>query len=508
MIKRHGKTDITIEKKITTAFIVSRRFCRDISQVYRPDFIKLDYARKIIDWCIEFYQKQDDAPGLSITDIYDLYKDSLDDSVSDLVSSFLLELSETYEEGDYSNEGFIVDEAFKYFEARSLEILSDRIKTAVTVGKIDRAKDELAHFHKVDRVVSQWFNPLDKQEIISTFEDIEKDRLFRMPGVIGDFLGDFSRGQVFGIIGPMKRGKSFWIDEILFQGALTKKRVAKISFEMNKTQQKYRFYKRMTALAENGGAFNYPIFDCLRNQEDSCSLKKRACNFGVINEEGFKAKFDPKSKYKPCDACRGDGTNRFIPDVWWEEVARGELTPTSIIKKVDLFTKYFGDRIRYLSYPSFSAGVDQMDRDLDLLYQQDGFVPDLIGWDYPNITKGDERKDPLWNTNMKWQFAKRMAEERHCLVIPAHQGNRSSVTKKNMAQGDVSEDIRILAHVDGLMALNQTEWEKTQGIMRLSLLAAREVEFGNQKQVIVLYKPELGQTNLDSEWLIRQKQGG
>jgi hypothetical protein len=94
---------------------------------------------------------------------------------------------------------------------------------------------------------------------------------------------------------------------------------------------------------------------------------------------------------------------------------------------------------------------------------------------------------------------KNLSDSRHCLVMTASQTNRGSFDKKNVTQTDIAEDIRKIAHIDGGMALNQLPNEKRKGVMRVALIAGRDIDFDQMKTCIVLQNLQLGQVLLDSE---------
>ena len=66
--------------------------------------------------------------------------------------------------------------------------------------------------------------------------------------------------------------------------------------------------------------------------------------------------------------------------------------------------------------------------------------------------------------------------ERHCLVASATQADADSYDRYTLGMSNFSESKTKLAHVTGMLGLNQTEEEKKKGITRINKILAREEE--------------------------------
>ena len=85
------------------------------------------------------------------------------------------------------------------------------------------------------------------------------------------------------------------------------------------------------------------------------------------------------------------------------------------------------------------------------------------------------------------------------LQFGATQASRASLKKYLMEEEDTTEDIRKLAHIDALFALNQSREEKRAGIMRLGALVHRHRKFDINVNAMMLTQFDVGQVILDSE---------
>ncbi len=87
-----------IEKRIATAGIISTEFCREIVTIFKPEYIQVDYIRKVLEWVFEYYTEYRKAPKKQIQDIFTVEKDEMRPEQSELVSGFLTRLSKEYED--------------------------------------------------------------------------------------------------------------------------------------------------------------------------------------------------------------------------------------------------------------------------------------------------------------------------------------------------------------------------------------------------------------------------
>ena len=92
------KIDNTIEEKIITGLIVSDRFCKEIIPTIKKEYFKISYCQKVAMWVKEYFKKYKKAPNKHIKDIYEIKKDKLKEADSELIETFLINLSSKYTE--------------------------------------------------------------------------------------------------------------------------------------------------------------------------------------------------------------------------------------------------------------------------------------------------------------------------------------------------------------------------------------------------------------------------
>ena len=293
---------------------------------------------------------------------------------------------------------------------------------------------------------------------------------------------------------------SFYLDEFRHIAVLNRLKVAFISLEMEHEEIAGRGYKRVSAMAEDQEIFVYPVFDCIYNQYDSCKKDCRTNHIKLVNKEGEKPPFSIENPYKPCTVCRGEIGGKYVPEVWYERMEKPKLTLSRMKKKGKGILAMYGDLVRLIAHPVGTVNLQDIERDLDLLEFSENFVPDVVVIDYADILKKeDPREFGRDAINTTWKALKSLSQKRNCLVVTGTQANRDSIEKLRVTQINTGEDIRKLAHVNSMMVLNQTPWEKKLGIMRIGLIAHRSIFFDEMTQVQVLQALDMGQTHLDSE---------
>jgi replicative DNA helicase len=500
MMLRRRVIDNTIEERILTGAIVSSQFLRGISSIVKKEYFVVPYVQTVMRWCMDYYKEYHLSPGSHIQDIYTAEKGNLKEEDSIIIRDFLKKLSTQYESEESFNSEYLLDQSVLYFKKRSLKNCAESIQALVEIGKIEEAEIEINKFHDVQKETSGFIDPLSEGIVKKFFQD-EMDKshqLFSFPGKLGGMIGPFEKNWLFAVMAPAKRGKTWWLQEIAIQALTDRRKTLFVSLEMNSHRVLKRIYKRLTAYGDDPRNYVYPCFDCKKNQEGSCSKKERVNKERLLDEEGRKPRFVPDMNYQICTACRGK--KDFIPETWFTVMKRERLGQRNTLKIVKGLKEMYGDNFRFKSYPAFSANLLQIRSDIDDLEHNEGFVPSVIIIDYADILSpedvrvtGRERLDETWKT------LKNLSDSRHCLVVTASQTNRGSFDKKNVTQTDIAEDIRKIAHMDAGISLNQLPNEKRRGVMRVALIAGRDIDFNQLKTCMVLQNLELGQVLLDSE---------
>lgn len=111
-------------------------------------------------------------------------------------------------------------------------------------------------------------------------------------------------------------------------------------------------------------------------------------------------------------------------------------------------------------------------------WEREGWTPDVVVVDYADILGSDHPKlDYRHQINETWKALRALSQSLHCLLITASQTDADAYRRNTITRSNFSEDKRKLAHVTGMIGLNQTPEEGEQGIIRLNWIVRRESSF-------------------------------
>lgn len=495
------KVDSSLEKRIITGMIVSKKFLQQIYPFFNSNYFQNSFTQKISLWVIDFYEAFEEVPFNHIQDIFEKEKETLKEEETGIIQKLLKDISERYELEKGINADYLYHQTEQFFRRRELEITANNIQVLLKKNKLDEAENQLIQYNKISKLSGNFVNLFDQKEIEATFAE-EDVTFFQFPGALGEFLGDFRRGWLVAMTAPFKRGKTWWLLEVAVIGMLSYLKVVVFSLEMTKTVMNERFYKRFTGTGtKKEGEFLYPCFDCASNQNGTCKKRYRTNNVRLIKHDGKTPDFEDVPGYSPCTYCRNKYPKRYKMVTWYEPLKRPAYSVNLVSDEMEHMKKYYNPYLRLKSYPRFSANIQDIMRDLDILEQTEDFVPDIIIIDYADIlkpessnVKGVEKEDETW-MNLA-----RLAGEKCSLVVTVTQGTKESLEAEHLSQKHTSKWIGKLAHVDAMFTANQTPFEKEKGMIRYGCMVHRHKEFLDEKQnVTVLQQLKFGQVNLDSE---------
>ena len=435
--------------------------------------------------------------------MFRLHRKKIKKEEAKLIGIFLRELSEEYSQWEDFNEDYIVDKCLEYIRTRNLVFLGENITLLTEVGELNEAEKLLADYKKVLKETSGWINPFDPFEVSEIMMQ-EDDIVFQYPGALGDLIGPLLRGYFMAVLAPIKRGKTFWLIDLAMLAIMEHKKVVMFSFEMDKNRMGKRFYKNLGSISDYGGEILYPCFDCISNQDGTCEKTERENNIKLIEDcncvdecECELPDFKEVPNYKICNYCKDNNLSDYIPSTWWQSIKRPSFNLSNVRDFIKPISKFYGNNFRFKAYPRFSAGMTEIENDLDILEYTEGFIPDIIITDMVDVMKkgGGEFRHEV---DELWMHHARLASERHCLVVTATQAKAKSWRAKGVRADDSSENYRNPAHIDVMISLNQKSEEKERGRMRIGVVAHRDRDFNEDKWVTVLQQLNVGKPFLDS----------
>lgn len=447
-----NKIDISDESKIITSAIISTEFLKNTIDFLDTSLFDIKTSKTICRWCIDYYNRYKKAPNKTIKDIYESEKEKIDEDSAEFISDFLVNISNSYDESKYNVE-YEIDRAEKFFRKKNLTKTNEQLKGAIINNSIEDAEHIIANYKRINKQSVNGIDVFgDDRPLTDVFFTEDDDYILKFPGTLGNFLGGFNREDLVAVAAPPKRGKSWWMQEMAILGMVNGLNVLFVSLEMPQRQVLRRIYMRILSETKSGKEtdVNMPYFF-----EDTGEIK-----YKTVHKSGI----------------RHDRTKRKI-----ESIRR-------MMKS---------NKFKLMCFPAYSLDIDEFSTILDNLEDYDGFVPDIIVADYFDIFKTSKRVEHRNQIDYIWKTGRSIAQKKHALFITGSHSSRGTFNK-DIGEADITEDIRKLNHVSCMFALNQTEEEKENGIMRIKTLVNRHSEFNTQHEVVVLQQLAIGRPILDS----------
>lgn len=206
---RFSKKDFSAEENILTGMIVSTSFLRQILPLYNPVLMELPYAKIVGTWCSDYYNQYEKAPYQHIQDIFNSWKrNNPDEDYTELLGTFLYNLSQKLEKDVTLNEEYLLDQAENFFKHKSLQALSEDIKAYLTKNLVTDAEALVARFNPLKRTESGGINPLLNKEAIKSAFEADAEPLIEFPGALGKMINDqFLRDSFVAFLAGEKKGK-------------------------------------------------------------------------------------------------------------------------------------------------------------------------------------------------------------------------------------------------------------------------------------------------------------
>jgi hypothetical protein len=189
-------------------------------------------------------------------------------------------------------------------------------------------------------------------------------------------------------------------------------------------------------------------------------------------------------------------TKKFISDLNWQKSwISCKKTMTQRVRSKESF-------FRLSVHPSDSISVDGI-TSIVKGWSRDGWVPDVIVIDYADILlppTGSIKFDSRHQIDSTWKRLRSLSNSLNCLVVTATQSDAASYDVKTISKRNFSEDKRKLAHVNGMIGINQTSEEEDIGVFRLNWVVARRGKNKSNRCVYTAGCLDLGNPAVLSCW--------
>lgn len=443
------------ERRILTAMIVDSVALSRIATKWDREMFRSRWADVVGGWCVKFHHKYGKAPRKDIQALFESWSvEAKDKDTVALVEKFLVGLSGEYETlAAEINTQHIVDAAAKHFSTVKLQRMLEAAAADLDEGQIDKAMARVSQFGAVVLGAGEAIDPLSNDAAIqAAFEETAED-LIEYPGALGQFFkGQLTRDSFVAFLAPEKRGKTFWLIDMAWRAMLQRRRVA--FFSAGDMSERQMMRRLMTRAAKR------PI----RAKEWPCVVKIPKKMRRIDGK--IEVKFEEKVFDKPLD---------------WREAKKAceEITQYKVKGK---------DYLRLATYSNSTLSVKAIDAQLQI-WEKEGWVPDVVLSDYADILDEDAAlpgpAQPREKINASWKQQRSLSQKWHILYITATQADAAGGVTDLIRRENFSEDKRKLAHVTGMLGINQTPEDKLLNAFRLNWVAVREGEYTETATVAV-----------------------
>lgn len=252
-----------------------------------------------------------------------------------------------------------------------------------------------------------------------------------------------TRKELINLVGNAKSGKSFWLAHLAKMSITHRLRVVHITLEMSEERCTQRYFQTLISIA--------------KRPETSTSIKFEKDEYGKITD--FKEiRINPKFTLND-------------PNI------REHLE-----KYVEAHRLRWLDNIIIKEFPTGSLTIEGLEAYLDMLNTTEGFTPDLLVVDYPDLMDLG-REEVRFALDRVYKRLRGIGVERNLAVAVVSQSNRESAKKKTVDGTGVAEAYSKIQHADITITLSSTVAEKRLGLARLTVVAGRNDE-GNITLVI------------------------
>lgn len=442
------------EQDILSCMIISNQYCKDVRQLIKtPYLFQVPQYRTISSWIVDFYDRYEIAPEEHLREMFYFHQDKIKEDEQEILQRTLTKLREhSAELKNTFNYQIYYDKAFQYLSKQSLKELSAQISAYAERGEITKAEHAISEYTQLKKDIGQGLDPINDPEIEEKLFSEEPEEMFVIPGALGKAIIGTGRGELMGIAGAAKAGKSYLLMEFAKYALMDGLKIAFFSLEMTDVQCAKRFYANYVR-----GTFR-PIIE----EKIVPYIKDNELTYDYLKPPTIERKdiYREKNRIK---LSIGTGGIRFF------DTTSSGCTLSDIYCKIDNL-KYFEE-----------------------------WDPDVVIIDYADIIESESKHLAGYEQeNQKWKLMKReIAQKRNCFCISASQLTRGALEAEKTGIVHTAGSVRKFDHVSIWLSLTMNEKEKKAGLARCTV-QGRHGDFDTVDQILLTRCLSIGRPVIDS----------
>ncbi len=441
--RKHDGHDL---RRVLAAMVTDAQVLGRIAGQWEPAGLFAEpHANLIAGWCVRHMRKYGKPPGRAIEGIFQDWAEGRaneDDSTTRMVERSMDYISREHErEGGLASD-YVLDVAAGMFDRVRLRAAIERAEADLDGGRVDDAYGRFAEAGRVELGAGALIKPAEDFDAWrKAFSPERAEPLFTYPGRLSWFLAPaMTRESLVAFMAPDKVGKSMVLLDLVYRAVKAKRRVALFDMgDMSENEILLRLGERSTRRPRKAIEYRWPA---------------------GIDDEG-------KVRHE----------------------SRREKTGLSPQEAYRAFRRVCGDRdlLRLVCYPNSTMDVDGLASVLRG-WERDKWVADVAVIDYADIMAPPKGiRDPLDQIDGTWRHLRRLSQEMHCLVVTATQSNAAAYRegKGMLTRRHFSGRKTKLAHVNGMIGINQSGEDKDRGIIRLNWVVRRQGRYNDRQSIAV-----------------------
>jgi len=442
---------------------VAGKISEKMKEVEGGEPFRSRWANLVAGWVSGYYSQYEKAPGRHIEPIFRQWASTANDEKQiSLVERFLEAVSDEAEGFDI-NPGFIIDLAGSLFNQVQLERHVESVQAEVDQGRVEKALSRAESFRKIEIGQGAGIDLFQDKEAVRAAFSQETHVLVTYPGPLGQFMGDrLKRDALISFMAPEKRGKSWWLIDLAWRAMLQRRKVCFFAVgDMGQDEMIQRLMIRASHHPEKAGTIEIPV--------------------SIEEGEGGVPSIDVKAK-------------KFHSDLCWQKawISCRQTMKKRVRSKQSFF--------KLSCHPADSISVEGIGSILKG-WSRDAWEPDVIVIDYADILAAPSgRLDYRHQIDATWKKLRSLAHSLNCLVVTATQSDAASYETRIISKRNFSEDKRKLAHVNGMIGINQTPEEEEIGAYRLNWIVTRRGRNNSLRCVSTAACLDVGNPAVLSTW--------
>jgi len=440
-----------LQENILTLLCFDDLNCKMVRAAVSPQLFESAVFREVAGHAIDFIDQYGEA-----------IKDHLPDHLEGILKGDDARKAATYEKlvenlfqsRESVNGDYVIKQLHKFVRQQNLKSAVIKAVESLEAGRIDQAEIELQKGLDTQVVSFEAGLSLSKPEDVGSIIDSPEEEGFDLGIPELDNMGVIPRRkELLSLLAARGKGKSWFITHCCKQALLQKWSALIVTLEMSERRYGARMLQSFFSISRRHAEVKVSRF--VKGRHGLDDLIQESLTRPTMKDDGIKQTLMSRAKRE---------FRRRAP-------------------------------FRIKEFPTHSLTITQLKAYLDGLERYEGFSPDLICLDYPQLMDIDPK-------NLRVELAsivaglRGIAVERNCAVVIVGQGNRES-EKATMVTGSMAaEDISVLATADTMLTYSQTPEEHSLGLARIFVEKARNEE---AKQVILVTQAyAIGQFCLDS----------